>query len=246
MSVFAYCRVSTDAQADLGESLGVQQRQIEGWCHMQGLVLDEVFVERGISGSICVADRPEGKRLWARLQRGDTVVAPKLDRLFRSALDALQTVEALRERGVSLVLLDLGGDISGNGLSKFFLTIVAAFAEVERDRIRERVRQVKRDQRARNRYLGGIAPFGWRVNDEGGLSEVAEQEAAIRTMLSLRAEGASLRQIAVAMSVAGHAISHEGVASVLRNGHAASLQMHRIDTAHAPTGLTAGAALAAE
>jgi hypothetical protein len=40
-------------------------------------------------------------------------------------------------------------------------------------------------------------------------------------MRRLRAEGASLRQIAVAMSVAGHAISHEGVASVLRNGLAA-------------------------
>jgi putative DNA-invertase from lambdoid prophage Rac len=37
----------------------------------------------------------------------------KLDRLFRSALDALQVVEDLRNRGVSLHLLDLGGDISG-------------------------------------------------------------------------------------------------------------------------------------
>jgi DNA invertase Pin-like site-specific DNA recombinase len=199
----------------------VQQRQIEGWCHMQGLTLEEVFVERGISGSICVADRPEGRRLWGRLQRGDTVVAPKLDRLFRSALDALQTVEALRERGVSLVLLDLGGDISGNGLSKFFLTIVAAFAEVERDRIRERVRQVKRDRRARHRYLGGIAPFGWGVGESGELTEIPEQQAAIQTMRQLRAEGASLRQISAAMRAAGVAISHAGCASALRNGHVA-------------------------
>lgn len=112
---------------------------------MQGLTVDAVFVENGISGSVPVAERPEGSKLWARLQRGDTVIAGKLDRLFRSALDALQTVEALRDRGVSLVLLDLGGDISGNGLSKLFLTIAAAFAEAERDRIRERIGQVKRD-----------------------------------------------------------------------------------------------------
>jgi len=39
-------------------------------------------------------------------------------------------------------LLDLGGDISGNGLSKLFLTIAAAFAEAERDRIREHIGQV--------------------------------------------------------------------------------------------------------
>ncbi len=79
---------------------------------MQGQRLDAVFVERGVSGSVPLVQRPEGARLWAGLRRGDTVVAAKLDRLFRSALDALQAVEDLKTRGVSLVLLDLGGDIS--------------------------------------------------------------------------------------------------------------------------------------
>ena len=155
MPSYGYVRVSTVQQADAGESLDVQRRMIEGWAHMQGQPLAAVFVERGVSGSVPVAERPEGGRLWAQLRRGDTVVAPKLDRLFRSALDALQTVEALRARGVGLVMLDLGGDVSGNGLSKLFLTIAAAFAEAERDRIRERVSQVKADQRGRGRYLGG-------------------------------------------------------------------------------------------
>jgi putative DNA-invertase from lambdoid prophage Rac len=42
---------------------------------------------------------------------------------------------SVKARRVALHLLDLGGDISGNGLSKLFLTIAAAFAEAERDRI---------------------------------------------------------------------------------------------------------------
>ena len=67
----------------------------------------------------------------------------------------------LKARGVALHLLDLGGDISGNGLSKLFLTIAAAFAEAERDRIRERIGQVKADQKARGRNLGGKVPFGY-------------------------------------------------------------------------------------
>jgi len=41
------------------------------------------------------------------------------------------------KRGVALHLPDLGGDISSNGLSKLLLIIAAAFAEAERDRIRE-------------------------------------------------------------------------------------------------------------
>ena len=127
------------------------------------------------------------------------------------ARSALQTVEALKAKGVHLHLLDLGGDIAGNGLSKLFLTIAAAFAEAERDRIRERVSQVKADQLARNRYLGGAVPFGWRVDDTGVLVEDPEQQAAIQRMIELRAAGLSLRAIAAKMNAEGFSISHVGV-----------------------------------
>ena len=178
MATFGYCRVSTAKQASEGESLEVQRRQIEGYVHMHGLAVDEILVEEGVSGSVPVAERPAGGRLFARLKSGDIVIAPKLDRLFRSALDALQTVQALRERGVSLHLLDLGGDITGNGLSKLFLTIAAAFAEAERDRIRERIGQVKADQKARKRFLGGNRPFGFQVADDGELVPDEAEQAA--------------------------------------------------------------------
>jgi putative DNA-invertase from lambdoid prophage Rac len=169
MAVFGYCRVSTLKQASEGESLDVQRRQIEGYCLMHGLTVNEILVEEGVSGSIPVEERPVGGSLFSRLQKGDVVIAAKLDRLFRSALDALKVVESLKNRGVKLHLLDLGGDIAGNGLSKLFLTIAAAFAEAERDRIRERIGQVKADQKARGRYLGGIVPFGYRLGVDGEL-----------------------------------------------------------------------------
>lgn len=221
MAVYGYCRVSTQRQVDEGESLDVQRRQIEGYALMHGMALDGVIVEEGVSGSVPVQDRPAAGPLFAKLVKGDVVIAPKLDRLFRSALDALQVVEGLKARGVKLHLLDLGGDIAGNGLSKLFLTIAAAFAEAERDRIRERVGQVKADQKARGRFLGGIMPFGYRlVRDDDGkggrlVPHDGEQEA-IREMAALRAQGKPLRAIAEAMRAKGHKLSHEGVAGVLR------------------------------
>lgn len=222
MAVYGYVRVSTTRQADEGESLEVQRRVLDGWAHMEGRRLDAVFVERGVSGSVPFTERPEGGHLWAKLQRGDVLVAAKLDRLFRSALDALQAVAALKERGVGLVLLDLGGDISGNGLSKLFLTIAAAFAEAERDRIRERVADVKADQRARGRYLGGTAPFGWTVNEAGDLVRDAAQQNAIGRMRKMRQAGASLRAIAEEMTHSGHPLSHAGVRKVLNAAQAAA------------------------
>jgi putative DNA-invertase from lambdoid prophage Rac len=216
MATFGYCRVSTARQASEGESLEVQRRQIEGYALMHGLALDDVVVEEGVSGSVPVAERPAAGPLFARLTKGDVVIAPKLDRLFRSALDALKVVEALRDRGVKLHLLDLGGDISGNGLSKLFLTIAAAFAEAERDRIRERIAQVKSDQKARGRYLGGKVPFGFRRGESGELIPHKGEQEAIREMIALRAQGRALRAIAEAMTAKGHRLSHEGVAGVLR------------------------------
>jgi putative DNA-invertase from lambdoid prophage Rac len=216
MATFGYCRVSTVRQATEGESLEVQQRQIQGYAHMHGLTLSGVVVEEGVSGSVPVAERPAAGPLFAMLTKGDVVIAPKLDRLFRSALDALRVVEDLKKRGVALHLLDLGGDISGNGLSKLFLTIAAAFAEAERDRIRERIGQVKADQKARGRYLGGKVPFGFRRGDGGDLIPHKVEQEAIREIVSLRAQGKALRTIAQAVAAKGHRISHEGVAGVLK------------------------------
>jgi putative DNA-invertase from lambdoid prophage Rac len=64
-------------------TLDVQRRVLAGYATMQGLTIDRMFVERGVSGSKPLGERP------ALLQPGDVVITPKLDRMFRSALDAL-------------------------------------------------------------------------------------------------------------------------------------------------------------
>ena len=172
--VYGYAR----SQADEGESLDVQQRVLVGYATMQGLTIDRMFVERGVSGSKPLGERPEGAALLAVLQPGDTVITPKLDRMFRSALDALDVLGKLKATGVSLHMIDLGGDTTGNGVSKLVFTILSAVAEAERDRTRERVAEVKRDQRQRGRYLGGAVPWGYRVGEAGELMPIPEQQAA--------------------------------------------------------------------
>jgi DNA invertase Pin-like site-specific DNA recombinase len=215
MAVYGYTRVSTDRQADEGESLGAQQRVIEGYAMTIDLKVDKIFVERGVSGSKPLRDRPEGQRLLAVLEPGDVLITPKLDRMFRSALDALDVLGQIQKRGVILHMVDLGGDVSGNGISKLVFTILSAVAEAERDRIRERIRDVKADQRQRQRYLGGKLPFGWRVGRDGELVEVPEQQAAIKRARKLRAKGLSLRAIAADLGDKGIQLSHEGVKRIV-------------------------------
>lgn len=218
MAVYGYVRVSSIRAADEGESLGAQERMLGGYAMQHGLKIDQVFIERGVSGSIPLGDRPEGAKLLAVLKKGDAILTAKLDRCFRSALDALDVLDRLKVQGVALHMLDLGGDVTGNGISKLVFTILSAVAEAERDRIRERITDVKRDQRTRGRYLGGTIPFGWTLGEAGELVAVPAQQEAISTMRRMHSARASLRTIAEAMRTQGHAVTHMSVRRILKDG----------------------------
>ncbi len=215
VAVFGYTRVSTVQQSTEGESLLVQERTITGYAMMHGLSVDRLFCERAVSGSKPLGERPEGSVMLAALKPGDIIITAKLDRMFRSALDALAVLDNMRAGGISLHMIDLGGDVTGNGISKLVFTILSAVAEAERDRTRERVASVKADQKARGRYLGGIMPFGKRLGDSGELVDVPAEQAAIVMMRSMRHGGASLRAIAAEMQKQGFSLSHEAVRGIL-------------------------------
>lgn len=200
MKVYGYVRVSTSEQATNGESLETQKAKITGYAMMQGWEVAEVFVEGGVSGSIPLADRPQGQRLLAVASKDDMIITPKLDRMFRSASDALGTLEEMKAQGTGLVMIDLGGDVTGNGISKLVFTILSAVAENERERTRERIREVKRHLASQGIYGGGKVPFGF-DNVDGRLVENEEQQATIKAMQIMKAGGRSLRKIAEAVDM---------------------------------------------
>jgi DNA invertase Pin-like site-specific DNA recombinase len=223
--VYGYCRVSTQSQSQSGLGLEEQERMIRGRAMENGWTLEHIFVDAGVSGSIALAARPEGARLLQVLQPGDQVIAAKLDRVFRSALDALETIEAFKRRKISLWLLDLGGDCSGNGISELVLTIMSAVAQFERARIGERIADAKAAMRHNGLHQGGTKPFGWKFGKRVGpgrtckLVEDAAEQAAIATM---RTAGASLMDIRDTLRARGFRISHESVRKILSRAETAA------------------------
>lgn len=178
--ILGYLRVSTEDQAE-GSSLPDQKNVIYGYAQTQGIDRFgvQLYSDAGVSARIPLKDRPEGKRLMAQVAPGDTIVAAKMDRIFRSARDALETVDHFKTQGVHLVLFDMGITpvTADEGMSRMFFTMLAAFAEFERTRIRERMLQGKVSKTRNGGHIGGEAPYGWRVEGEGREARLVEVEA---------------------------------------------------------------------
>ena len=197
MNVYGYVRVSTVTQAREGESLEAQRRQVISYATAKGYELPNecVFVEAGVSGSTEFQDRPEGSRLFQSVQSGDLVIFPKLDRAFRNTRNALNVLHELKRRGVSVHFIDLGGDVTGNGVGAIVFTILSAFATFERERIATRIREVKQLKKAQGKFTGGRRAFGYDVVD-GVKVPREDEQAVIRQMSAMRQAGAGYREIA--------------------------------------------------
>jgi DNA invertase Pin-like site-specific DNA recombinase len=219
--VYGYCRVSTDRQADSGISLDEQERKLEARCLEHGWRLEHVYVDAGVSGSTPLAKRPQGAKLLAALRPGDVMIAAKMYRCFRSAFAALATIEGFKRSKISLWLLDLGGDVSGNGISELIMTVLAAVAQFERSLISERIKDAKRNLRRGGKHQGGKRPFGWQFGEANGHGRARElvpdeaEQAAIAELVAMRGAGATLMAIRDDLRARGFAISHQSVKNII-------------------------------
>jgi len=116
------------------------------------------------------------------------------DRAFRNTRNALNTLHELKERGVSVHFIDLGGDVTNDGIGSVIFTILSAFATFERERIATRIREVKQVQKTEGKFLGGFTRFGFTVEGER-LVPNPEQQFIIKEMKGMRRRGMSLRRI---------------------------------------------------
>ena len=196
MAIFGYIRVSTLQQANEGESLETQLRQIQSYSVLKGfdIPLENFITEKGVSGSLEFEKRPEGGRLFNQLASGDVLIFSKLDRAFRNTRNALNTLHELKQRGISVHFIDLGGDVTNDGIGSVIFTILSAFATFERERIATRIREVKQVQKTEGKFLGGFTRFGYRVSEEK-LEKDIDQQKIINEMKDMRRRGMSLRRI---------------------------------------------------
>lgn len=122
--IYGYARVSTKHQ-DL--DLQIEKLNEQG-C--------EIIYQEKFTGTKC--DRPELNKLIDVLKAGDTLVVCKLDRLARNVKEGIELIECLFKKDVKVNVLNLGL-LENTTVGRFYLQLLLAVAEMERNMIVERV-----------------------------------------------------------------------------------------------------------
>jgi len=227
MKCIGYTRVSTTEQGRLGVSLDDQAERIRAYCKAFDIELVDIIREEGVSAGKALSTRPGGAELMRTIKSGkaDTVIATKLDRCFRSTIDALTTTNAWDKQGIGLVLLDMGGQAidTRSAMGRMFLTITAGFAEFERAMISERTKGGLQHKRRHHRCYGPVT-YGWQRVGDRIVVNPAEMKVLER-MHGLRRGGSTLRQIAETLNREGIPSKRGGkwnvssISKLLRDGN---------------------------
>jgi len=188
-----YIRVSTEEQAKNGLSLRSQEDTIRTYVKLKKLGPVEIISDSESGKSI---DREGIQELVSLCEAGEVkhLIVYKLDRLTRKTLDLLGLVEhVFVANGVVFHSVTEGVDTE-TPLGKFFLTIMGAFAEMERERIVERIKDALKNKKQRGEPLGSPA-LGFQAKGKKRV-ENPDELAVVKYLKKLRKKRLSMREIA--------------------------------------------------
>ena len=169
-----YLRVSSEEQVER-KTIENQLEFGRKYCDLHGLDTFEWYKDDGVTGTIPLDAREAGARVLddARNSCFDLLLIYRLDRLGRSARIILNAVHELEEYGVKIRSMTEPFD-TGDPNGRFLLTILAGVADLERETILERMWHGANRAAREGRWLGGIVPYGYRVDAEKRLEIVEE------------------------------------------------------------------------
>ena len=150
-------RVSSEEQRDR-ETIEIQREFLQEYCRLYDLEVAQIYADDGVSGTIPLHERPDGRRLLADAQDGKftTLLVYRLDRLGRSLLVIVDAAERLEAEGVTLRSATEPIDTSTPS-GRLIFQMLASFAEYERETIRERTRAGAAKQAEKDRYVRAYA-----------------------------------------------------------------------------------------
>lgn len=195
-----YIRVSTTEQALEGYSVAEQESRLRQYCEAMGFQIHKAHIDAGFSGASL--DRPAIKEMIRDVQNHlvSKVIVWKLDRLSRSQKDMLIMLEDIfLANDCDFVSMMESFDTS-TAFGRAIVGILAAFAQLERENIKERTTMGRHARLAEGHYNGARPPLGYRFLEGCNDLKIEPYETSIvREIFSLFLTGKSINSIATLM-----------------------------------------------
>lgn len=196
MKVALYSRVSTQEQAINGYSIDEQQERMNKYCEAMGWQAYKEYTDAGYSGATTA--RPALQKMIKDVEAGkvDKVLVYKLDRLSRSQLDTLYLIEKIfLANNVDFISMSENFD-TATPFGRAMIGILAVFAQLEREQIKERMMMGKEARAKKGLYHGSNSyPIGYDYVD-GQLIPLDFEAMQIRIIFEKYANGDSPMTIA--------------------------------------------------
>ena len=154
MTVYGYLRVSTDKQDCDNQKIGV-----EALAEKLGLPIENWIVDDGVSGTKEPEKRKLGK-LLRKIRTGDVIICSELSRLGRKLFMVISILEHCMKIGAKVLTVKDGYELGDNVQSKVLAFAFGLVAELEREMISKRTKEVLQRRKANGKRLG--RPFGSR------------------------------------------------------------------------------------
>jgi DNA invertase Pin-like site-specific DNA recombinase len=183
MRAAIYARVSTDDQ-----DCALQLDALRLYCASRKWEIAREYVDEGWSGSKLARPQLMALKAAAGARQFDVVAVWKLDRWGRSTVDAIQGIQELVAAGVRWIAVTQNLDTDqSNPMARFMLHVMAAFAELEREMIRERVKAGMAVAKRRGTHCGRPKA----VIDRRRVGEMQRRGSSVREIARLCGVGKS-------------------------------------------------------
>lgn len=188
-----YTRVSTEDQAKEGFSLDAQLDKLRSYCKARDWVIGGEYVDDGYSGRY--VKRPAYTHMMEELDKWDTILVIKMDRIHRNSKNFMLMMEQLKKLGKEFVSMTESLDTS-TAMGRFVMDIIQRIAQLESEQIGERV-YVGMEQKAKTNggALGFNIPYGYDYID--GKLVVNDSEAInVKNIFDMYRNKLSMKKIA--------------------------------------------------
>lgn len=212
-----YCRVSTQHQAEEGQSIPAQLSALRAYCKEHDFIVVGEFIDDGVSGTK-YEEREKLQELLQLIEAGgaDLLICTRLDRLFRSIKWYIAVQERLDKAGVGWLAIWEPMYDTTTPSGRLIVNQMMSIAQFEAENTGQRIRQVFEYKKAKGEVLSGNTPPGYRIENKH-LAPSGEDDSVLTVFRTYARTGSLRRTCIECRGLPGIPKSDKGIKTMLKN-----------------------------